>query len=183
MNRKNFSIAVVGTTSSGKSSFINTLCGRYILPVGVQETTLYITELIHKPTNIIVCIENKAISFDKRYFSTDSEARDYIYDLIEKFENSSNQFHKMTTTRVQLSFISDFLNIFSYDQIKNQEDKNVSLKILDLPGYNYDGDDRNWELILKGIEDAFIIILLFNAEENRFSQRRSFSQKHIGISV
>jgi len=173
MNQKDISIAVVGTTSSGKSSFINTLCGRYILPVGVQETTLYITELIHIPTNLIVCIENKAISFDKRYFSTDSEARKYIYDLIEEFENSSNQFHKMTTTRVQLSFISDFLNIFSY----NQDEKNISLRILDLPGYNHDGDERNWELILKGIENAFIIILLFNAEETDSVKEDQFLRK------
>jgi len=161
MNHKNFSIAVVGTTSSGKSSFINALCGRYILPVGVQETTRYITELIHIPTNIIVCIENKAISFEKKYFSTDSEARDYIYHLIEKFQSSSDQFHNITKTHVQLSFISDFFNIFSSDQINGQ---NILLKLLDLPGYNYDGDERNWELILKGIENAFII-LLFNAEE------------------
>ncbi|RLB93270.1 MAG: hypothetical protein DRH26_04305 [Deltaproteobacteria bacterium] len=167
MNHKNLSIAVVGTTSSGKSSFINALCGRYILPVGVQETTRYVTELIHIPTNIITSIENKAISFEKKYFSTDSEARKYIYDLIEKFQNSSNQFHKITRNRVQISFISDFLNIFSHrinNYNKIQEEEQVSLKIIDLPGYNYDGDDRNWEMIHNCIENA-VIIFIFNAEE------------------
>jgi len=167
MNRKNLSIAVVGTTSSGKSSFINALCGRYILPVGVQETTRYVTEIIHIPTNIIISIENKAISFEKKYFSTDSQARKYIYDLIEKFQNSSNQFHKITRNRVQISFIGDFLNTFSH-HIHNsneiQKEDQACLKIFDLPGYKYYGDDSNWEMIHNCIEDA-VIIFIFNAEE------------------
>ncbi|MEE4358894.1 MAG: dynamin family protein [Desulfococcaceae bacterium] len=172
------SIAVVGTTSGGKSSFLNALCGRFILPVGVQETTYCINELIHIPNNIIVSIKNKDISPDETYFASDADARTHIQMLFEKIYTSFNKKGSVTKNTVHLSFLSDFLRIFT-DRLPDCspeilsrvrvfpriDGKKIPLKIIDLPGYRYEGDDNNLDIILNGIEDALIIIFLINAEE------------------
>lgn len=166
MNFKNISIAVMGTTSAGKSSFVNTLCGRNVLPVGVQETTRYITEIVHKPKNIIISIENKALSFEKRFFNSDSEARDYIKSLVSTFQDSPTKFHILTRNRVELAFLSEFLSLF--DCIDRHHDcHKINLKLVDLPGYNHKDDETNWHIISNGIDHS-IIFFLFNAEENDF---------------
>jgi len=175
---KGISIAVVGTTSGGKSSFLNTLCGRFILPVGVQETTYCINELVHIPNNIIVSIKNDDISSNEKYFASDADARAYIQKLFEKIYESFNNKGNVTKNTVHISFLSDFLRIFTSRLPERAPDiqskgrvfpridgKKIPLKIIDLPGYRYEGDDNNLDIILNGLEDVLIIIFLINAEE------------------
>jgi GTP-binding protein EngB required for normal cell division len=51
LGRDELSIAVVGRFKAGKSSFLNHLLGRSILPVGVIPVTTIVTEVIYGPTD------------------------------------------------------------------------------------------------------------------------------------
>ena len=44
-----FQLTLAGTTSSGKSTVFNLLAGRFLSPVGVQETTRALVDLFHDP--------------------------------------------------------------------------------------------------------------------------------------
>ena len=171
MTEKSLSIAVVGTTSSGKSSFINALCGRFILPVGVQETTRSMIEMIHTPNNLFISIENEGTLWKKITLPTDLKAREYLQNL--PLKNSAAQSHLPITSRVYLSFAGDILPIFFSDG----HNKEITLKILDLPGYNYQGDENNWEIIRNGIQDVSVLMMLFNAEETDDVKEDKFLKK------
>ncbi len=174
ITEKSLSIAVVGTTSSGKSSFINALCGRFILPVGVQETTRSMIEMIHTPNNLLISIENEGTLWKTITLPTDFKAREYLQNL--PLKNTAAQSHLPITSRVYLSFAGDILPIVFSEEQKEQN-KDTTLKILDLPGYNYQGDENNWEIIQNGIQDVSLLMMRFNAEETDDVKEDKFFKK------
>ena len=159
----NFSIAVVGTTSTGKSSFVNALCGRCILPVGVRKTTQYITEMFHMPDAADISIEHPSRG-SRKYFSSDSQARDHLKSFQGVARTPSSKGCRANKNHVQANFVSDFMNRIQFDMKRKNPSQNISLILIDLPGYRYNGDDKQKKIILDGVENASIVFL-FSAEE------------------
>ena len=166
------SLAVIGTTSSGKSALINTFCGRFLMPVGVQETTLCVSEITHAPSQRTVDIISRGIMEQRKSFSSDYEARTYIENIHDQVKSVSNG--HVTRNAVSCHFSSDFLNLKPLtwrkllSRIRYQrpvKSAQSEITILDIPGYKYDGDEQHWKIMLTCLREHATIIFLFNAEE------------------
>jgi len=82
------SISLIGTTSSGKSTIGNLLCGRYILPTGVQETTTLVIELAHNTnadkTTILTLTDEQGVRIYNQYLQPkDAEIRTHLQRNME----------------------------------------------------------------------------------------------------
>ncbi|HTU46880.1 MAG TPA: dynamin family protein [Bryobacteraceae bacterium] len=84
-NRSDLNIAVLGRFKAGKSSFLNDVIGRDILPVGVVPVTSVVTEIAHGSTDVL-----KIRFTDEREIDAAiGELRGYVSEA----ENSHNRKH------------------------------------------------------------------------------------------
>lgn len=71
-DRERFTIAVTGEFSRGKSSFINKLLGKDILPVGDLPTTAVMTRIRHNPREVMAVFDESSGKKTARKLSADS---------------------------------------------------------------------------------------------------------------
>ena len=60
LNDEKFNLVVVGEFSRGKSTFVNALLGRRMLPVSKSPTTAVISKIIYGETSAYIVITNQA---------------------------------------------------------------------------------------------------------------------------
>jgi len=153
-------LATTGTTSSGKSTLVNLLCGAEIVPVAVSEmsagavTIEYNTEkslIIHEtPGALWECGEWRGISDDKIY--------QRLYQaMISYIENRETQ----PNLACPQSTISYPFRLLKESQL--QLPKGTRVRILDLPGLAYVGDQGNANVI-KQCREALCIVTYNSAE-------------------
>lgn len=189
------SIAILGTTSSGKSALINTLCGRFLMPVGVQETTRCVSEIAHVPSKRTIEIITEGHVKQQQVFSSDPEVRGYIGNIHDQLKFQSNSY--ITRHTVSCHFPSDFLNLapLTWNKLVSRiryqrpiKSAQSNITILDIPGYKYDGDDEHWEMMLTCLRKHTTIVFLFNAgetdsvKEDRLLLKLLTHQRHQGKS-
>jgi len=153
-------LATTGTTSSGKSTLVNLLCGAEIVPVAVSEmsagavTIEYSSEkslIIHEtPGALWECGEWKGITEEKIY-------QRLYRAMISYIENKEKQPH----LACPLSTIFYPFRLLKESQIQFPEGTRV--KILDLPGLAYVGDEGNANVI-KQCRDALCLVTYNSAE-------------------
>ena len=119
LNKEEYRITVVGQFSSGKSTFINALIGRDILPHGVSETTATIT-YIHNVKEDDELIGKAVVVF-----------RDDKTETISIKENSSALVDYLTTTSAKCNVATDIRHVDLYVHFKGIDAK---LVIIDTPG-------------------------------------------------
>jgi GTPase Era involved in 16S rRNA processing len=153
-------LATTGTTSSGKSTLVNLLCGAEIVPVAVSEmsagavTIEYSREksLIIKetPGALWECGEWRGISDDKIY--------QRLYQaMISYIENRETQ----PNLACPQSIITYPFRLLKESQL--QLPKATRVRILDLPGLAYVGDQGNANVI-KQCREALCIVTYNSAE-------------------
>ena len=153
-------LATTGTTSSGKSTLVNLLCGAEIVPVAVSEmsagavTIEYSKEkslIIHEtPGALWECGEWRGISDDKIY--------QRLYQaMISYIENRETQ----PNLACPQSTISYPFRLLKESQL--QLPKGTRVRILDLPGLAYVGDQGNANVI-KQCREALCIVTYNSAE-------------------
>ena len=153
-------LATTGTTSSGKSTLVNLLCGAEIVPVAVSEmsagavTIEYNTEkslIIHEtPGALWECGEWRGISEDKIY--------QRLYQaMIGYIENRETQ----PNLACPQSIITYPFRLLKESQL--QLPKATRVRILDLPGLAYVGDQGNANVI-KQCREALCIVTYNSAE-------------------
>jgi predicted GTPase len=153
-------LATTGTTSSGKSTLVNLLCGAEIVPVAVSEmsagavTIEYSKEkslIIHEtPGALWECGEWRGISDDKIY--------QRLYQaMISYIENRETQLNLACPQ----STISYPFRLLKESQL--QLPKGTRVRILDLPGLAYVGDQGNANVI-KQCREALCIVTYNSAE-------------------
>ena len=153
-------LATTGTTSSGKSTLVNLLCGAEIVPVAVSEmsagavTIEYSTEkslIIHEtPGALWECGEWRGISEDKIY----QRLYQAMISYIENRETQPNLACPQSTITYPFRLLKE-------SQL--QLPKGTRVKILDLPGLAYVGDQGNANVI-KQCREALCIVTYDSAE-------------------
>jgi small GTP-binding protein len=83
LDRGRLRVVVIGEAKRGKSSLINTLLGRQVLPTGVVPVTTLITELVHA--------ETEAVDVTLADGTTRRYALDDLPDLVTERANPSNR--------------------------------------------------------------------------------------------
>ena len=153
-------LATTGTTSSGKSTLVNLLCGAEIVPVAVSEmsagavTIEYSKEkslIIHEtPGALWECGEWRGITEDRIYQRLDKVMIKYI----ENREKQPNLACPQSTIFYPFRLVKE-------SQLELPQGTRV--KILDLPGLAYVGDRGNANVI-KQCREALCIVTYNSAE-------------------
>ena len=134
-------LATTGTTSSGKSTLVNFLCGADIVPTAVSEmsagavTIEYNQEkglIIEKtPGALWKCGEWKNIS--------DEEIYDLLYDAMSSYIDAREEQPNLACPQANIYYPFRLVK----DESLLELPKGVRVKLLDLPGLSYVGDERS----------------------------------------
>lgn len=160
INSPTLTLATTGTTSSGKSTLVNLLCGAEIVPVAVSEmsagavTIEYSEEkslIIHEtPGALWECGEWKNIGEDEIY----QRLYQVMINYIENREKQANLACPQSTIYYPFRF---------YQEFKQELPQSTRVQILDLPGLAYVGDRGNANVI-KQCREALCIVTYNSAE-------------------
>ena len=148
IKEKVFRITVVGEFSSGKSTFLNALIGKDILPHAVKETTATITYIHNVPKGDNM--ENKAVV----HFNEQGR-RDETMDIVEdkqKFQDYLSALNKNGDNIVKL--------VHSVDVYVNFTDLDEPIVFVDTPGLNGVADGHR-DITIREISRSHASICLF----------------------
>jgi GTP-binding protein EngB required for normal cell division len=144
-----FSIVLVGEFSAGKSTFLNALMHKYILPSFSGETTATVNFLRHKDKAPIPGLCGRVYRLD----GTEEDIHDLTVDTLERVVstrgNTDDQTVATTIDRVELFLDSEFLH--------------EGVQLVDSPGLNGTADHHR-EITEQQIKSSHASIFVFNAE-------------------
>jgi GTPase Era involved in 16S rRNA processing len=165
-------LATTGTTSSGKSTLVNLLCGAEIVPVAVSEmsagavTIEYSQEkslIIHEtPGALWECGEWIGISDEKIY----QRLYDVMISYIDNREKQPNLACPQSTISYPFRLIKES---------KLELPRGAKVRIMDLPGLAYVGDEGNANVI-KQCREALCLVT-YNCAETDKEKVRSLLQE------
>lgn len=172
-------LALIGTTSSGKSTIANLLAGHYVLPSGVQETSTSAIDIVISDYQkeyyvkgaefcLVVCdqkariLERSCLDYDDmrstlhRIMEEEYSNLSMRLDLYKKRRYDSLHKHMHYLTRRILAGrppLQQFLQMPS------------PCIITDFPGFRHEGDKDCLQMIFRKIQKDTHILFVFNAEE------------------
>lgn len=155
------SIATTGTTSSGKSTVVNMLCGHEIMPVLATEMSAGVVTINHSEIRVLRILDTPAAVWEcgEWYNLTDDEIRQKLMDAMEQYNDKRDTADEPACPLIELDFPtriglhSDMLGI----------PKNFKIKILDLPGLKFVGDNGNMKVI-RNCREALCLVT-YNSDE------------------
>lgn len=167
-------IALAGTGGSGKSTLTNLLCGRYVLPMRVSDSTPVGFVINHDPSAHSATVRAGGEVFQ----GGDSEVRSHLEHLAEAPDAAEGPGGAgPRTVHLDLPMAVGPTQAFQahwwrhwWLQAQGYRIDSLSLppdgrlEIRDLPGYRYSGDKDHLQRILAGLDGA-VVVAVFNAEE------------------
>lgn len=147
LEEKEFRITVVGEFSAGKSTFLNALIGKDILPHALTETTATVTYIRNVPA------EHPSADTIIVHFN-DKQKPDLVFDLKE----NPDALKIYTTTHSKLNVVQEISHVDVYVNFKSTDEKVV---FIDTPGLNGVADGHR-DLTMHEIKQAHASICLFH---------------------
>ena len=148
LENNEFKITVVGEFSSGKSTFLNAIIGKDILPHGVKETTAAVTYIHNVPQN------------DRRLNKTVIHFREEaMKDItLDVGENRNALVDYVTTSNKKYCVVQDIVSVDIYVHFADIEDPIV---LIDTPGMNGVAEGHK-DITLHEIRHSHASICLFH---------------------
>jgi GTPase SAR1 family protein len=158
-------IVTTGTTSSGKSTLVNLLCGAEIIPVAVQEMSAGLVTIEYN--------QNTAIHIDRTpgalwecgdwYNISDREISDRLTGIMNSYlEAKYNGSIDISYPQIRIEYPIRLLAPDSRLQLP----EGIKLRIVDLPGLSHQQDIENLSL-LKTCNRALFLVTYNSAETDR----------------
>ncbi|MBW4499262.1 MAG: dynamin family protein [Scytonema hyalinum WJT4-NPBG1] len=161
LKKPSLSIAMIGTTSSGKSTIVNALIGRKIAPIEAQETSAGILTLKHSnsPDSELVIESTKNAKWKpgKQIGLSDESLYKQIRDDIMRL------YHKERKTKedIEAPRVTAFVELLPVcDPSLLGLPPGVDVEFIDLPGLKSTTDNQNLEVIQQKVNKAFSIVAL-----------------------
>ncbi|WP_027255103.1 dynamin family protein [Planktothrix agardhii] len=165
-------LATTGTTSSGKSTLVNLLCGAEIVPVAVSEMSAGAVTIEYNPEKSLIihetpgalweCGEWKGITEDRIY----QRLNQVMITYIDNREKQPNLACPQSTIFYPFRLLKE-------SQL--QLPPGTKVKILDLPGLSYVGDQENANVI-KQCREALCLVT-YNSQETDVQKQKSLLQE------
>jgi predicted GTPase len=165
-------LATTGTTSSGKSTLVNLLCGAEIVPVAVSEMSAGAVTIEYNPEKSLIihetpgalweCGEWKGITEDRIY----QRLNQVMISYIDNREKQPNLACPQSTIFYPFRLLKE-------SQL--QLPPGTKVKILDLPGLSYVGDQENANVI-KQCREALCLVT-YNSQETDVQKQKSLLQE------
>jgi GTPase Era involved in 16S rRNA processing len=153
-------LATTGTTSSGKSTLVNLLCGAEIVPVAVSEMSAGAVTVEYSDTKSLIIHETPGALWEYGEWRNISEEEIYqrLYQvMISYIENREKQIN-LACPQSTIYYPFKF-----YQEFRQELPQNTRVQILDLPGLAYVGDEGNANVI-KQCREALCIVTYNSAE-------------------
>jgi GTPase Era involved in 16S rRNA processing/flagellar capping protein FliD len=153
-------LATTGTTSSGKSTLVNFLCGADIVPTAVSEMSAGSVTIEYNQEKGLIIEETPGALWECGWWRNINDQE--IYQRLEQAMLSyiDNKKDKANLAYPKFTIYYPFRLFKEYEQ---DLPRGVRVKILDLPGLSYVGDESNMEVI-KQCREALCLVT-YNSQE------------------
>jgi len=166
-------LATTGTTSSGKSTIINLLCGADIMPRMPQEMSAGVVYLKHSTNGIrhlkICNTEGATWHCGEWNNLTDEQIQTRLTEVMDTF-NKLKGMGQPETPYIEITYPIACFNDSSLLSLETLP-KNTQFKIMDLPGLRNQQDNTN-KKVIENCRDALCIVA-YNMEETDENRRRA----------
>ncbi len=176
--QRDLSIAIVGTTSSGKSTLLNLLCGRFLLTPKVQESPRVRVELRHRSwPNCITVYDPFAPHLGVVRTHSDAAGRQALQEIIQRMARLPEADRLSTPIPVELPILLASPEVNSPNWWKGLAGRlrrsrkprprfpvGYRVVLRDLPGYLESGNQELRGIISAGLSNSSVVFL-FNAGE------------------
>ncbi|MEA5536605.1 dynamin family protein [Crocosphaera sp. XPORK-15E] len=153
-------LATTGTTSSGKSTLVNFLCGADIVPTAVSEMSAGAVTIEYSEEKGLIIEETPGALWECGWWRNISDE-----EICKRLEQAMISYIDNKKDQSNLAY-PKFIIYYPFRLFKEYErdlPKGVRVKLLDLPGLSYVGDDSNMEVI-KQCRDALCLVT-YNSQE------------------
>ncbi|MCX7107646.1 MAG: dynamin family protein [Methylococcales bacterium] len=181
-------LATTGTTSSGKSTIVNLLCGADLMPRMTQEMSAGVVYIHNSPDNKRILNIHKTDGAlwecDEWHDLSDSEIRNKLTTVMDSF-NTNKHIGQLASPHIELTYPLACFNNPELLALSNLP-KSTQFKLMDLPGLRNHQDNTNAQVI-KSCRDALCLVA-YNMEETDENRRIELVQqvlqqiKHMGGS-
>ncbi|NEO77773.1 dynamin family protein [Moorena sp. SIO4G3] len=158
-------LATTGTTSSGKSTLVNFLCGAEIVPVAVQEMSAGVVTVEYSETKSLKIDQTPGALWECGEWKnlTDEDIYDRL-DQVMKSYLQANRDGKTSVACPQTRIYYPF-RLVANPKLLDLPEK-TKVRIMDLPGLAHVGDEGNGSVIRK-CKEALCIVTYNSAETDR----------------
>lgn len=170
-------LATTGTTSSGKSTIVNLLCGADIMPRMAQEMSAGVVYIHHSSDNKrhlkIHNTENAKWECGEWHDLNDTEIREKLTQVMDNF-NANKGINQPEVPQIELTYPLACFNNPDLLALSSLP-KSTQFKLMDLPGLRNHQDNINNEVI-KNCRDALCLVA-YNMEETDENRRRDLVEQ------
>jgi molecular chaperone DnaK (HSP70) len=166
--------ATTGTTSGGKSTLVNMLCGAEIMPSDVGEMSAGVVQIDHHPVERCLYIkQTKGALWEcgDYYNQSDKQIRERLFALMMRYNEVREQENAPECPQVQLTYPT---RIGMMPEVLGLGD-GYRYRILDLPGLKHIADKGNSEVISR-CKEALCFVTYNSTEVNEEVQRKLLAQ-------
>lgn len=166
-------IAAVGTTSGGKSTLINFLCGADVLPSSVQEISSGLVFVEYSEKVAIRVHTTSGALWECNYWQdvTVEEIRTRLRDIMTAYLQANSR----GRSGVGSPHVTVYYPIRIQKEILNLPDS-IRIKLIDFPGLSSVSDSENLDL-LYSVDDSDILYLInFNCAETDHQKTNHLTQ-------
>lgn len=157
-------LATSGTTSGGKSSLVNLLCGAEIIPVAVQEMSAGTVVIDHHPTKRMLkipSVKDLPADYSGEWSDlSDQEIRERLQKVMDSYRQLREENREPPAPKMEIQYPTRL----GLDPNLTGLPKGFRLRIIDLPGLKYVADDHNKQVIREEIKPALCLVT-YNSEE------------------
>jgi GTPase Era involved in 16S rRNA processing len=173
-------LATTGTTSSGKSTIVNLLCGADLMPRMAQEMSAGVVYIHHSPDNKnhlkVHDTEGAKWECGEWHDLSDAEIRDKLTKVMDEF-NKSKGINQPATPHIELTYPLACFNNPDLLALSSLP-KSTQFKLMDLPGLRNAQDSTNTKVI-ENCKDALCLVA-YNMEETDEMRRLELVDQVLG---
>ncbi|MEH1782939.1 MAG: dynamin family protein [Nostoc sp.] len=156
-------LATTGTTSSGKSTLVNLLCGAEIVPVAVSEMSAGAVTIEYSEIKSLIIHETPGALWECGEWAGISDERIYqrLYDVMISYIDNREKQANLACPQSTISYPFRLIK-----ESKLELPRGVKVRIMDLPGLAYVGDEGNANVI-KQCREALCLVTYNSAETDK----------------
>ena len=172
LHNPTLTLATTGTTSSGKSTLVNLLCGAEIVPVAVSEMSAGVVTIEYSEEKSLVIHETPGAEWECgewRGIHEDEICR-RLHDVMISYLDNREKYPDLACPQFVIGFPFRLLK-----ESNLQLPRGTRVRIMDLPGLAYVGDEGNANVIRQCREA--LCIVAYNSQETDQQKVRNLLQE------